>query len=279
MAERACKAQCTEREKENRSGSAPTFDNAPVCTIDVAALKHSRFLVPGPPPRLPYRDEAGRVNVHLLRAASTSTFDDEQRPVQLDRWLQHAERWLKHTCRRIWTHEDGVWTSSDGETRREVATAATNTIATATVAATPTPASDAATAASSTALPAATPAAIDAASFDLAAFERDGFAILRGVVSPDECRRFMRSAVTPALHRAGISEHNPETWRDEHGDDAGALVRAADGGWHPIALSDPESQWRPLFESPKLIGALDALHGVGGWVSDELAVARTSPMR
>ena len=271
--EPATKVQRIDDEKENRSAT-PTFDNAPACSIDVAALKPSRFLIPGPPPRLPFRDEVGRVNIHLLRAsAAAADMASESRPAQLDRWLQHAERWLARSCTRTWVRGcDGVWTSSDGERRTEVDGRSTSDagFARATNPAdsnsVPAPAVPSAPRCTASCNAMASTAATPPAGFDMEAFERDGFTILRGVVHPDECQRFMRCAVTPALHRAGIHQDDPATWRDEEtGDELGAVVRAADGGWHPIPLSDPESQWPALFGSRLLRGALDTLHGAEGW--------------
>ena len=48
-----------------------TFSSAPLATIDVASLKGSRYLWEregGATPLLPYRDESGAINLHLVRA-------------------------------------------------------------------------------------------------------------------------------------------------------------------------------------------------------------------
>ena len=48
-----------------------TFSSAPLATIDVASLKASRYLwerEDGATPLLPYRDESGAINLHLVRA-------------------------------------------------------------------------------------------------------------------------------------------------------------------------------------------------------------------
>ena len=49
------------------------------------------------------------------------------------------------------------------------------------------------------------------------AFERDGFVILRGVIPPAECERFLWAAVEPALARAGIKHDDRTTWKPEDG--------------------------------------------------------------
>ena len=95
-----------------------------------------------------------------------------------------------------------------------------------------------------------------------ACFVRDGFVVLRGVVPPQECTRLLWDAVAPALARVGIDPFAPDTWDGGDGD----TVRAPNGGDHPIPLTSVDSRWPALFESPRLRGALDALHGgTGRW--------------
>ena len=71
------------------------FSNTPLCTIDVLALKPSRFLLPDEL-QLPYRDEAGLVNVELLRrsteqvSSGTVACSDSVRST-LSKWTKHAE--------------------------------------------------------------------------------------------------------------------------------------------------------------------------------------------
>lgn len=96
---------------------------------------------------------------------------------------------------------------------------------------------------------------------ELAAFERDGFLLLRGVVPQPECERFLWKAVVPALARVGISPFDEATWHDGFGDTDGARVRTPAGGAHPIPLSDPDSRWLALRGSRRLLGALSQLHG------------------
>ena len=121
------------------------------------------------------------------------------------------------------------------------------------------------------------------------AFERDGFVILRGVIPPAECERFLWAAVEPALARAGIKHDDRTTWTPGDGttvqarhptapparpssapsarqphrlcDQLLAAAQAADGGDHPIPLSDPDSRWPALFGSARLNAAIDELHG------------------
>ncbi|KAL1515007.1 hypothetical protein AB1Y20_004078 [Prymnesium parvum] len=94
-------------------------------------------------------------------------------------------------------------------------------------------------------------------------FERDGFVLLRGVVSPAECQRFLWKAVEPALARAGIAVFSPSTWRDRDGERSGAVIAAEGGGWHPIPQTDADTRWPALFGSSVLSSALDELHGGG----------------
>ena len=136
------------------ASAAPEYSAAPESTIDVAALKSSRFLwTDGGKPALPYRDEAGRVSLSLLRASAaaaeglsppqpvmtslsgrrsvrTSSFRvtsdcarsaDRRAPTQAAKWLKHAEHWLKSSG-HVWSEVgDGVWREeTTGEERREV---------------------------------------------------------------------------------------------------------------------------------------------------------------
>lgn len=92
---------------------------------------------------------------------------------------------------------------------------------------------------------------------ELAAFARDGFVILRGVVSPRECQRLLWERVAPALNRSGICPFDEATW----GGEEGTVIKGFDGGDHPIPLSCPDSRWPALFHSPILLAVLDQLHG------------------
>lgn len=74
----------------------PEYSVAPLATIDISALKSSRFLVPSSR-LLPYRDAVGAVNVHLLRKckktlAEGSTLLDTETVAFLDKLLRHGER-------------------------------------------------------------------------------------------------------------------------------------------------------------------------------------------
>ena len=73
-----------------------TYSAAPLSTINASELKPSRFLMRDPP-RLPYRDADGAVNVHLVRASLLEA--ESGLPVPRDvldklrTWFRHAERW------------------------------------------------------------------------------------------------------------------------------------------------------------------------------------------
>ena len=106
--------------------------NAPLATIDITALKPSRFLLEHA--ALPYRDHEGRINVHLCTESEkelsipgvASSRADIPQGVQdtLKAWTRHARAWaLKEGP--TWTREEGapggaaVWVSSAGERLRE----------------------------------------------------------------------------------------------------------------------------------------------------------------
>ena len=57
--------------RAHRPAPRATDSNQPLATIDVGALKSTRFLLerPGRRPALPYRDAEGCVNVHLCMAS------------------------------------------------------------------------------------------------------------------------------------------------------------------------------------------------------------------
>jgi len=92
---------------------------------------------------------------------------------------------------------------------------------------------------------------------ELAAFLRDGYVIVRGVVSRAECDRLLWERVAPALSLAAIDPFNEATW----GGLAGTVVKAPDGGDHPIPIECPDGRWPALFDSPRLMEVLDQLHG------------------
>ena len=58
--------------------SAPEYTAAPMSTIDLSMLKESRFLMP--PAMLPYRDEVGRISLHLLRDSQAKVNAGELKP-------------------------------------------------------------------------------------------------------------------------------------------------------------------------------------------------------
>ena len=100
------------------------FSNTPLCTIDVLALKPSRFLLPEEL-QLPYRDEAGLVNVELLRrsmeqvSSGTVACPDSVKST-LAKWTKHAEAWLASTSAETTTWlrgDDSVWRCGSEERR------------------------------------------------------------------------------------------------------------------------------------------------------------------
>ena len=97
---------------------------------------------------------------------------------------------------------------------------------------------------------------------ELAAFARDGYLVVRGVVPPHECARLLWERVAPALLEAGIDPFDRSTWASGA---AGAALKAPDGGDHPIPLACADARWPALFSSGGVLCAiLDQLHG-GAW--------------
>ena len=101
--------------------AALQYTAAPLETIEISQLKPTRFLLP--PAVLPYRDEEGRVSLHLLRDSvarvdAKEVVAPEAVEQTLRKWLRHAEKEVAkggHEWRR--DDEEGVWTGPDGEVR------------------------------------------------------------------------------------------------------------------------------------------------------------------
>lgn len=75
-----------------------TFSRAPICTIDVESLVDSRFFLRAVR-QLPYRDEQGRINVHLLHQAVDDVEQGlvaacEETVTKMLMWTVKARRWL-----------------------------------------------------------------------------------------------------------------------------------------------------------------------------------------
>lgn len=102
----------------------PQYTAAPLCTIDLAQLKASRFLLP--PAALPYRDELGRISLHLLRdsaakLASGALAPPDEVAKTLAKWLKHAEKEVAKGGHEWQRARDGAtWTGPDGECREVV---------------------------------------------------------------------------------------------------------------------------------------------------------------
>ena len=78
------------------SKDAATFSFAPLSSIDITALKASRFLIEATR-SLPYRDAKGLVSLHLLRKSaadvqSGTVAAPEEVASKLRKWLSHAEK-------------------------------------------------------------------------------------------------------------------------------------------------------------------------------------------
>ena len=102
------------------------FSNAPLATIDIPALKPSRFILEhANPPVLPYRDHEGRINLHLCtysekelaRMLATHTQHvPKDKQDELKRWTKHARSWA-HKEGPTWVREEATntWVCSTGE--------------------------------------------------------------------------------------------------------------------------------------------------------------------
>jgi hypothetical protein len=101
----------------------PSYSAAPLETIDVSQLKPTRFLLP--PAALPYRDEGGRVSLHLLRDSvakveAGAISPPEEVEKTLRKWLKHAEKEVAKGG-HDWTELlDGTWQGPEGEVREVV---------------------------------------------------------------------------------------------------------------------------------------------------------------
>ena len=101
--------------------AALQYTAAPLETIEVSQLKPTRFLLP--PAALPYRDEEGRVSLHLLRDSVAKVEGGaiaapEAVEQTLRKWLRHAEKEVSKGGHEWWRDdEEGVWTGPGGEVR------------------------------------------------------------------------------------------------------------------------------------------------------------------
>ena len=80
-----------------------------------------------PPAMLPYRDEVGRISLHLLRDSQAKVNAGELKPPEeigkkLQKWLKHAEHEIaKRAKEHVWEKkEDGVWVGPGGGRREEL---------------------------------------------------------------------------------------------------------------------------------------------------------------
>ena len=100
------------------------YVDVPRCTIDVSALRASRFLLQDSC-KLPYRDESGRIVLCLLEESLSDVHT--QRVVVPDDVLSKLQKWERH-CRQAvvkakvtWTDlGNGLWRSTAGEERCSV---------------------------------------------------------------------------------------------------------------------------------------------------------------
>mmetsp|Transcript_24426 Transcript_24426/g.58814 ORF Transcript_24426/g.58814 Transcript_24426/m.58814 type:complete len:1025 (+) Transcript_24426:139-3213(+) len=107
-----------------------TFCNEPTCTIDFSKLKESRYLlIVNGKPLLPYRNEAGSINVHLAREcqrqvkAGLAALPAET-VEKLEKWVKHATQWEQDEG-PAWTRRESglggfVWATPCGLRRAEL---------------------------------------------------------------------------------------------------------------------------------------------------------------
>lgn len=96
------------------------YTAAPLETIDLSAIKPSRFLLP--PAALPYRDEAGRISLHLCRDSaarleSGAVSAPAEVAAKLRSWLKHAEHAVRKGGHEWVRDADGAWIGPGGERR------------------------------------------------------------------------------------------------------------------------------------------------------------------
>ena len=107
-----------------KASKGPVYCAAPVETIDISQLKPTRFLLP--PAALPYRDEAGRISLTLLRdaAAKVEAGDLEVPPevvTTLTKWRRHAEKEVAKGGHAWVLTAEGAWAGPGGELREVIA--------------------------------------------------------------------------------------------------------------------------------------------------------------
>ena len=78
-----------------------TDSDAPISSIDLSALSRSRFLMQRER-RLPYRDQDGKVNIHLLQRSidqiGAGAACDAQMHAKAIAWLKHGQSTLLRSC-------------------------------------------------------------------------------------------------------------------------------------------------------------------------------------
>ena len=104
---------------------AAEYSMAPRSTIDVSALKPSRFLYNN---QLPYRDERGRITLCLLEEAHMAVDQGLVKAppeilAKLHKWLKHCRQWAE-TNTTEWTRDGNAWLSNEGERRAILVSAA-----------------------------------------------------------------------------------------------------------------------------------------------------------
>lgn len=89
---------------------------------------------------------------------------------------------------------------------------------------------------------------------DLKNWERDGYLILKNIISASDCKRFKKKIIDPILFKRKIIYKKKFKI-------SGDLLIAEDGGDHPIGENNKYNRWCKIFESKKLIQALNQIHG------------------
>lgn len=130
---------------------------------------------------------------------------------------------------------------------------------------------------------------------DIQFFISNGYLNLKSIIPPEECHRYDQEVIQPALLKhANLNEHDESTWfvqnnpklktmltqpmisnngDDDNGDSGipiGLMVRDPENREHecdPIPLHD--AYWSALFDSERLNGILDELHGVRSVFPDD----------
>lgn len=88
-------------------------------------------------------------------------------------------------------------------------------------------------------------------------WDRDGYIILKNVISKKDCKFFKNNIIRPILKKRGILLTKSKSWKRKYGE----VILADDNSDHPIGIKNKYNRWDKIFESDKLLTTLDWIHG------------------